>query len=170
MNKDQRSLEVLGLNANASPQEIRRAFRERVKAWHPDRFEHNPELKLLAEEQLKAINDAYTHLKPLPSGKIASDGKPEEWYRTLSLTLLLRSRILLLTAKSLFHHLYRSINSVPMGKSEPRPIASAPQLDSQEPFHADVPAVSAPTTPLKPKQFKQVLKEVAAGRKTINDD
>ena len=50
--------EVLGVKETASPEEIKKAYRELVKQYHPDRYENNP-LKDLAEEKLREINEAY---------------------------------------------------------------------------------------------------------------
>ena len=53
--------EILGLRDGASEEEIKRAYKELVKKYHPDRFRDNP-LSDLAEEKLKEINEAYDYL------------------------------------------------------------------------------------------------------------
>lgn len=53
--------EVLGVNKNASEAEIKKAYKELVKKYHPDKYIDNP-LKELAEEKLKEINEAYNFL------------------------------------------------------------------------------------------------------------
>ncbi|WP_073248994.1 DnaJ domain-containing protein [Caloramator proteoclasticus] len=53
--------EVLGVDKNASMEDIKRAYRELVKKYHPDRYQDNP-LKELAEEKLREINEAYDYL------------------------------------------------------------------------------------------------------------
>ncbi len=53
--------EVLGVKENASQDEIKKAYRELVKQYHPDKYENNP-LKDLAEEKLREINEAYDTL------------------------------------------------------------------------------------------------------------
>lgn len=53
--------EVLGVRENASEEEIKKAYRELVKKYHPDRYNDNP-LKDLAEEKMREINEAYDYL------------------------------------------------------------------------------------------------------------
>jgi len=49
---------VLGVSASASDEEIKRAYRELVKKYHPDGYADNP-LADLAEAKMKEINEAY---------------------------------------------------------------------------------------------------------------
>ncbi len=53
--------EVLGVRQGASEDEIKRAYREQVKKYHPDQYGDNP-LKDLAQEKLQEINEAYDAL------------------------------------------------------------------------------------------------------------
>lgn len=50
--------EVLGVSESASPEEIKKAYRELAKKYHPDKYVDNP-LADLAAEKLKEINQAY---------------------------------------------------------------------------------------------------------------
>lgn len=50
--------EVLGVSRNASADEIRKAYRELVKQYHPDRYKGHP-LESLAAEKMAEINAAY---------------------------------------------------------------------------------------------------------------
>lgn len=54
--------EVLGVSRNATQEEIRSAYRELVKKYHPDKYQGNP-LADLAQEKLQEINEAYDMLK-----------------------------------------------------------------------------------------------------------
>jgi len=54
---------ALGLKAGASPDEIKQAYRDLVKVWHPDRFGHDERLRLIAQDKLKEINGAYEFLQ-----------------------------------------------------------------------------------------------------------
>ena len=57
-----RRLGLLGLEAGATAQEIKTAYRDLAKVWHPDRFAHDPRLQQKAQERLKEINEAYRSL------------------------------------------------------------------------------------------------------------
>ncbi len=53
--------EVLGIKEGASQEEIKAAYKEQVKRYHPDLHQDNP-LYELAEEKLQEINEAYDYL------------------------------------------------------------------------------------------------------------
>ncbi len=53
--------EVLGLKPGASEAEIKAAYKELVKKYHPDKYQNNP-LADLAEEKMQEINEAYDAL------------------------------------------------------------------------------------------------------------
>ena len=53
--------EVLGLKPGASQDEIKKAYRNLIKQYHPDQYGDNP-LKDLAEEKMREINTAYDML------------------------------------------------------------------------------------------------------------
>lgn len=66
--------EVLGLRAGASEAEIKRAYKDLVRKYHPDQYAGNP-LSSLAEEKLKEINEAYDSLMKNKGGYTrGSDG------------------------------------------------------------------------------------------------
>ncbi|MEH2275056.1 MAG: DnaJ domain-containing protein [Nostoc sp.] len=54
--------EILGLKTGASQAQVKRAYRQLVKIWHPDRFLEQKQ-KQEAEEKIKSINAAYNKLK-----------------------------------------------------------------------------------------------------------
>lgn len=49
---------VLGVSQSASDEEIKKAYRELVRKYHPDNYHNNP-LSDLAQEKMKEINEAY---------------------------------------------------------------------------------------------------------------
>lgn len=53
--------EVLGVSPNATDDEIKHAYREMAKKYHPDNYSDNP-LSDLAEEKMKEINAAYDEI------------------------------------------------------------------------------------------------------------
>jgi hypothetical protein len=60
------ALEVLALRPGATPVEVKEAYRDLVKVWHPDRFGGDPRLRQKAEDKLKQLNDAYRVLRADP--------------------------------------------------------------------------------------------------------
>lgn len=59
-NDTDRDFKVLGLPADASPAEVKKAYRELVKRWHPDRFHQQSALeRRKADERIKEITGAY---------------------------------------------------------------------------------------------------------------
>ena len=58
---------VLGVSPNASDQEIKKAYRELARKYHPDNYVDNP-LADLAEEKMKEINEAYEAIQKQRSG------------------------------------------------------------------------------------------------------
>ena len=50
---------LLEINPSATDDEVRHAWRDMTKVWHPDRFAHDADLQQKAQEKLKEINGAY---------------------------------------------------------------------------------------------------------------
>ena len=53
---------VLGVDPSASDDEVKRAYRELARKYHPDNYQNNP-LADLAEEKMKEINEAYDEIQ-----------------------------------------------------------------------------------------------------------
>ena len=59
--------EVLGVSPDASDDEIKKAYRELARKYHPDNYQNNP-LADLAEEKMKEINEAYDAITKTRAG------------------------------------------------------------------------------------------------------
>lgn len=60
--------EILGVNENATDEEIKAAYKALVNKYHPDRHANNP-LEDLAEEKLRQVNMAYDEINDMRKGK-----------------------------------------------------------------------------------------------------
>lgn len=58
---------VLGVSPDASDEEVKKAYRELARKYHPDNYQNNP-LADLAEEKMKEINEAYNAITRMRSG------------------------------------------------------------------------------------------------------
>lgn len=73
---------ALELDPGASADEIREAWKELSRVWHPDRFQNDPTLRAKAEDRLKRINEAYQVLsrhsgsRPRPESARSHDAGP----------------------------------------------------------------------------------------------
>ncbi len=55
--------ELFELEPEASLKDVKQAYREMAKVWHPDRFPNDSKLHAKAQEKLKQINLAYEKLQ-----------------------------------------------------------------------------------------------------------
>lgn len=60
---------LLDLDPGATDEEVKTAWRDLTKVWHPDRFGHDRDVQRKAEEKLKAINDAYERIRAHREGR-----------------------------------------------------------------------------------------------------
>lgn len=70
---------VLGIDASASDDEVKKAYRELARKYHPDNYQNNP-LADLAEEKMKEVNEAYDAITKMRSG--ASSGPYQTGYQS----------------------------------------------------------------------------------------
>ena len=55
---------MLGIGRNASAEEIKKAYKQLVNKYHPDKVQHlGEEFRALAEKRFKEIQEAYQNLK-----------------------------------------------------------------------------------------------------------
>lgn len=58
---------VLGVSPDVSDEELKKAYRELARKYHPDNYQNNP-LADLAEEKMKEINEAYDSILKARAG------------------------------------------------------------------------------------------------------
>ena len=71
---------VLGVKPDASDEEVKRAYRELARKYHPDNYQNNP-LADLAEEKMKEINEAYDAITKM---RASGGGSQQSGYRRQS--------------------------------------------------------------------------------------
>ncbi|SPF32409.1 hypothetical protein SBDP1_1040047 [Syntrophobacter sp. SbD1] len=80
--------QVLGLQPGSTPSEVRRAYRDLVKKWHPDRHHSKPyETRALAEKKFREIDEAYKRIvtgwkaTPRAAARSANPARPQSAQR-----------------------------------------------------------------------------------------
>ena len=70
--------EVLGVSPNASEEEVKRAYRELARKYHPDNYVDNP-LADLAQEKMKEINEAYDAITRGTASRSSTQSSGSSW-------------------------------------------------------------------------------------------
>ena len=65
--------QILGVSENASDEEVKKAYRDLARKYHPDNYHDNP-LADLAQEKMKEINAAYEEINKRRSGSTSRGG------------------------------------------------------------------------------------------------
>jgi DnaJ-domain-containing protein 1 len=64
------ALSILGLTRRTTPEELKQAYRDRIREYHPDKVAHlGSELRQLAERKAKEINAAYEYVSKAFQGR-----------------------------------------------------------------------------------------------------
>jgi DnaJ-class molecular chaperone len=63
---------ILGISSSASDEEVKNAYRELAKKYHPDNYKDDNPLKELADEKMQEINSAYDEIQKMRAGKKSS--------------------------------------------------------------------------------------------------
>jgi TonB family protein len=93
---------ILEIEPGASLEEIRQAYRDQTKVWHPDRFSNDIRLQKKAEDKLKQINLAYQRLcgrEPYepPVLNRSTERSPPGWIAVFALRRALRKSVIAIT-------------------------------------------------------------------------
>ena len=64
---------ILGVSPNATDEEVKAAYKNLVKKYHPDNYDDNNPLKELANEKMQEINAAYDEIQRIRSGTASGD-------------------------------------------------------------------------------------------------
>ena len=73
--------EVLGVSPSATDEEIKKAYRDLAKKYHPDKYANSP-LADVAEQKMKAINEAYDAIKNMRQGGGSADSYANNTYQS----------------------------------------------------------------------------------------
>ena len=98
---------VLGLSPGASDEEIKRAYRELARKYHPDNYQNNP-LADLAEEKMKEINEAYDTITKQRAGGQTSHYQGQSGNYQQSTT----------SSSPLYHQIRQAINLGDLSRAE----------------------------------------------------
>jgi hypothetical protein len=67
------------MTQQATDDQLKAAYKDYVRVWHPDRFGHDDRLRTRAEEETKRINAAYDHLRNHVEIETAWREEPTKW-------------------------------------------------------------------------------------------
>ena len=67
--------QVLGVDRNADDDEIKKAYHDLARKYHPDKY-RDSDLADLAEEKMKEINDAYDQIVNSRRSRATAERKP----------------------------------------------------------------------------------------------
>jgi len=80
---------ILELDPGASKEEIRHAYKDLIKVWHPDRFLKDPPLQEKAEEKTKLINEAYEILQSYSDARTQTTQPAETYTNSIGMEFVL---------------------------------------------------------------------------------
>lgn len=127
---------LLGVASGTSGQELKEAYRDLAKVWHPDRFSHDPRLQQKAQEKLKEINEAYEHLTSARLGRrTRSSSTPREPHVPAATAVRRkRPRLVLLTAVVFCAVFFAALRSLVPSGAHPAPEQTPPaRLEETQP-------------------------------------
>lgn len=109
--------EVLGLKPGATQEEIKKAYRNLIKQYHPDQYGDNP-LKDLAEEKMREINTAYDTLTKNQNTSNNYSSNTNSSYNNSSDSSYMFSEIRRLIQSGNYTEAENKLNSIPNRNAE----------------------------------------------------
>lgn len=116
---------ILGVSSTASDDEIKRAYRELARKYHPDNYQNNP-LADLAEEKMKEVNEAYDEINRMRSGGGSGAGA----YQSQSAYGYQQQRQSASSASPLYNRVRQAINGGDINGAE-QLLRQAPSQDAE---------------------------------------
>ncbi|WP_297208893.1 J domain-containing protein [uncultured Flavonifractor sp.] len=120
---------VLGVKPDASDEEIKRAYRELARKYHPDNYQNNP-LADLAEEKMKEINQAYDSITRMRSGGGSGGYQGQSTYQGGYQQQQYQQQYARNSSGSLYTQVRQAINMGDIGRAE-QLLRSAPGQDAE---------------------------------------
>ena len=75
--------QILGVQSSATDEDIKTAYRELARKYHPDNYKDDNPLKDLASEKMQEINEAYDRIQKMrASGSKSDSGNNNDYYYT----------------------------------------------------------------------------------------
>lgn len=165
--------ELFGVAPGVSARDLKQAYHDLAKVWHPDRFSHDPRLQQKAQEKLKEINEAYEQLTSGRAGRStrppSTPSRPDAPPSTTARRK--RHRLILPTAAVIFCVVFFAALStlLPAGagrlRDQTTPAARAEGRPSNEERRPDGEARATSSAPAQPARGK----ERAAGRRPASE-